>query len=356
MKRGLLRTAEHTGLFTLVLESAWRRQRLLILGYHGISLNNEHHWNPCLYMPADMLRQRLEILRRKRCAVLPLGEAMLRLRAGTLPDRSVAITFDDGFYDFYRLAHPLLQEFGFPVTLFLSTYYSSFNRPVFDSMGSYLLWLGRGKTLKWPRLFSESLVLNEGGLIYAKEKLRAFAREQALSGEEKDALLAQMAGHLGIDYEFLCSERILHLVTREEATELARKGVELQLHTHRHRVSMQREVFLREIEENRRSISDISGREPSHFCYPGGVHRPEFLPWLREAKVDFATTTEPGLGTRNTEPLLLPRFLDTSTLSATEFHAWLSGAAGFLPRRPHVMSDDQFLELSVNQQNQLLYN
>ncbi|MDQ6677191.1 MAG: polysaccharide deacetylase family protein [Acidobacteriota bacterium] len=356
LKRGLLRASEQTGLGTLVLDSAWRRQRLLILGYHGISLNDEHHWNPFLYMPPDMLRKRLELLREMRCSVLPLGEAVQRLQAGTLPPRSVAITFDDGFHDFYSLAHPLLQEFGFPVTLFLSTYYSGFNRPVFDSMASYLLWMGRGQTLRWPEVFPEPLFLDGNAPDYGRKMLIAFALKQALSGEAKDTLLAQLAERLGIDYELLCANRVLHLVNRDEAARLTRDGVELQLHTHRHRVSMQRETFLRELEENRRSINAISGRNPSHFCYPGGVHRPEFMPWLREAGVSLATTSEPGLGTRNTEPFLLPRLLDTSKLSATEFRSWLSGAAGFLPRRAHVMSDDQFLQESAGRPNQLLCN
>jgi len=343
VKRGFLWASEQTGFSSLVLESSWRRQRLLILGYHGISLSDEHHWDPSLYMHPDTLRQRLELLRKKHCSVLPLREAVQRLQTGTLPEKSVAITFDDGFYDFYRLAHPILQEFGFPVTLFLSTYYSSFNRPVFDSMASYLLWLGRGHILKFPDLSPGPLLLNNSGRDHAKRRLMAFAREGALSGKDKDALLGELARRLGIDYELLCSKRVLHLINHQEASELARNGVDLQLHTHRHRVSKNRKRFLQEIDQNRQNIIAISGKNPSCLCYPGGVHRSEFLPWLREANVDVATTTKPGLATRNSEPLLLPRLLDTS-LSATEFNAWLSGVASFFPRHLHVLSEDQFLQ------------
>jgi len=354
VKRELLWASEQIGFSTLVLESAWRRQRLLILGYHGISLSDEHYWDPSLYMHSDTLRQRLELLRKKHCSVLPLREAVQRLQMGTLPEKSVAITFDDGFYDFYCLAHPILQEFGFPVTLFLSTYYSSFNRPVFDSMASYLLWLGRGQILKFPDLLPGPLLLNDNGRDHAKRTLMAFTREWAFSGQDKDALLAELSRRLGIDYELLCSKRILHLITHQEASELALNGVELQLHTHRHRVSMKRERFLQEIDENRQNLTAISGKNPSHFCYPGGVHRSEFLPWLREANVNIATTTNPGLGTRNSEPLLLPRLLDTSQLSTTEFNAWLSGVASFLPRRTQVMSDDQFLQEPTTDRAELL--
>lgn len=72
--------------------------------------------------------------------MLPLSEAVDRLQSRSLPPRAVTITFDDGFQDFYSVAYPIIESFGFPVTLYLSTYYVEYNRPVFDVMCSYLLW------------------------------------------------------------------------------------------------------------------------------------------------------------------------------------------------------------------------
>jgi hypothetical protein len=50
--------------------------------------------------------------------------------------------------------------------------------------------------------------------------------------------------------------------------------------------------------------------------------------------VTSATTCEPGLATVHTEPLLLPRLVDTSSLSLIEFEAWTTGMAASLRRRP----------------------
>ena len=52
-----------------------------------------------------------------RRSILRLGEALERPETQELPPRSVAVTFDDGAYDFYRQAYPLLKKYGVPVTV-----------------------------------------------------------------------------------------------------------------------------------------------------------------------------------------------------------------------------------------------
>src|SRR5690349_21293273 len=115
-KVGVLRLAAAAGLSRLIGNSAWRRRRLLILCYHGVSRHDEHEWNR-LYITQETLRRRMELIVQERCNVLPLWQAIEQLQKGTLPPRAVAITFDDGFHDFYSAAFPILESFGFPVTL-----------------------------------------------------------------------------------------------------------------------------------------------------------------------------------------------------------------------------------------------
>jgi len=336
LKQTTLRSLKTVGVSAMVHNSRWRRQRLLILAYHGISLLDEHEWNYTQYMPTSVLRMRLQQLKISRCNVLPLGEAITRLYMGDLPDRAVAITFDDGTADFNSQAFPLIKEFEMPVTLYLTTFYSHYNRPVFDVMVSYLLWKGREKTLDLNALIDHDSRIDlrcDDAQNTARVAILEFGRIQKLSAEEKDELAANLARALHVDYDFLIEQRIMQNLTPEEVTELAAEGIDIQLHTHRHRVPKDHDLFIREIDDNRQSIHAMTGRQASHFCYPSGVHDPAFLPWLTESGVVSATTCQPGFASPDSNRLLLPRVLDNTGLAPIEFESWLTGVSAALPRR-----------------------
>lgn len=335
-KQATLGSLETSGVFSLVKNSRWRRRRLLILAYHGVSLDDEHLWDYTQFMSPEFFRARMRLLKESGCTVLPLQEALNRLYANDLPDKCVTITFDDGTADFHKRAFPILKEFGFPATLYLTTFYSHFNRPVFDVICSYLLWKGRAVTLDLrPITGADSKVDLSSGASrsQALKRIQRHAQERGLSAEEKDALATTLAMQLNLDYDEILDKRILRLLTPNEVAALSKEGVDIQLHTHRHRTPLDRELFLKEIEDNRKSIQEMTGTAPAHFCYPSGVYDPTFLPWLSEAGIASATTCDLGLASASSNPLLLPRLLDISSLSPVEFTGWLSGVAAALPQR-----------------------
>ncbi len=305
VKRSALALLKSAGVFRAFERSGWRQSGVAILCYHGISIEDEHEWDPSLYMsPADFER-RLEILKKRRYAVLPLAEAIKRVYARDLPPRSVAITFDDGSYDFYCRAWPLLRAYGYPATVYLTTYYSEYNRPVFNTTASYLLWKAHRRG-EWRGLLEE-------------------AEARGMDAQRKDELLAALAAAAGVDYCELLRKRLLHIMTPAEVAELAAQGCDVQLHTHRHRTPEDRDLFLREIRDNRERIEEFTGKSPVHFCYPCGVYRPEYLPWLAAEGVVSATTCENALARPDSNRLLLPRFVDHANLSPIEFEAGISG-------------------------------
>jgi peptidoglycan/xylan/chitin deacetylase (PgdA/CDA1 family) len=335
-KFAALQVLKAGGAFRLMRDSRWRKSRLLILCYHGIALDDEHEWRPALYMAPDQFEARLSLLKSGGYNVLGLGDALHRVKAGNLPERSVSLTFDDGTYDFYKQAYPLLRRYGFPVTVYQTTYYSDHQLPVFNLVCSYVLWKQRGRLLSGGNALGldDRLDLRtEAARQQIVRRLMDVAEEKNLTGQAKNEVARQLAALVGVDYDELASRRLLHVMTRDEVRDLAAEGVDFQLHTHRHRTPRDRSLFQREIRDNRDRLTQLTGRTASHFCFPSGVYDRQFLPWLAEESVQSATTCDVGMVTAQSEPLLLPRFIDTTRRSDLEFESWLTGVGELLAVR-----------------------
>ncbi len=90
----------------------------VIFTYHRFGENRFPTTNTTL----SQFRVHLDILKNNNYTVLSLDKIIDAYEQGTtLPNRVVALTVDDAYRSFYENAWPLLQEYGFPVTIFVST-------------------------------------------------------------------------------------------------------------------------------------------------------------------------------------------------------------------------------------------
>jgi peptidoglycan/xylan/chitin deacetylase (PgdA/CDA1 family) len=85
----------------------------LILTYHSIEAGR-----PPLCVDPDLFERHLEILEESGAEAVTIATLADRLRAGEPLDRTVAITFDDGFASVLREAVPRLAKRGIPATIF----------------------------------------------------------------------------------------------------------------------------------------------------------------------------------------------------------------------------------------------
>jgi peptidoglycan/xylan/chitin deacetylase (PgdA/CDA1 family) len=85
-----------------------------------------HRFNDSRYpstnITIEAFKDHLETLKVEHFTVLSLGEVVDRMRAGeSLPQRCAVITVDDGYLSFLTDGWPLLKQYGYPATLFVST-------------------------------------------------------------------------------------------------------------------------------------------------------------------------------------------------------------------------------------------
>jgi peptidoglycan/xylan/chitin deacetylase (PgdA/CDA1 family) len=97
-------------------------RRPLILCHHAVS----EKWPAALACTPAQLREQCAYLKRKGYE----GFTLDGLDEGTGQSRAVALTFDDAFSSVWDLAKPILDEFGFPATIFVPTGYIEADGPM----------------------------------------------------------------------------------------------------------------------------------------------------------------------------------------------------------------------------------
>lgn len=103
----------------------------VVLLYHHVATDTPASTS---ISPEDF-RSHLEYLRDNGFNVIGLDVMVEALRnGGELPERAVAITFDDGYLSIYETAFPMLRSFDYPFTLFLST------GPIDRQLRNYMSW------------------------------------------------------------------------------------------------------------------------------------------------------------------------------------------------------------------------
>ena len=172
-------------------------------------------------------------------------------------------------------------------------------------------------------------------------EIRRHALRQALDADAKHELARRLAEAVGQDFDSIVERRLFQLMTPSEVTSLDPALVSVQLHTHRHRTPRDEGLFRRELDDNRAAIMALRPEAAplNHFCYPSGDYVQEYAEWLQDAGVNWATTCDPGLATKHSDPYFLPRFIDAAGVTDATFDAWVSGLSYFAFTRQKAISN-----------------
>jgi peptidoglycan/xylan/chitin deacetylase (PgdA/CDA1 family) len=319
---------------------AGRSARAAILIYHSIADGDRDPFGIAV-SPAAFAAH-VEILAR-RFVPQSLSELCAGLdQEGTVPARSVVVTFDDGYANNLSAALPVLSAHAAPATLFVSTGYIGAEREFWWDELECLLY-GAAGTGRDP-----TLELSLGGAVLRcsvdgrSPVHQIWSWLHRRSPGDVEAGLEQVRRWAGV--EGTPAPRESHRpLTLEELRELSRSdSFEIAAHKRSHSklASQSAAVQRAEIGGSRADLESWLGEPPASFAYPYGNPASDYSPatveLARELGFERAVSSSAGLA----EPSS-PRYFVTARTPA-DFERWLGGIG---PARRHVALPGPLLDV-----------
>lgn len=257
-------------------------------------------------LDANMFERQVAVLTQV-FRVMALEDALCRLRAGTLPSRSLCITFDDGYRDNFDVAVPILRKHGATATFFVATGFLNGGRMMHDTVVEAVRRLpAQDCDLSWIGLGHRSLRDVEARVALIDDFVRQIK-------------------YLPLDERKSAGERLAHAVrndlptdlmmTTEDLRELTALGMTIGAHTHDHPIlsRVDADEAFTQIIKSRDVLADALGRPPTLFAYPNGKpnidYKAAHVDLVKRAGFSAAASVSMGAATRDSDHFQVPRFV-----------------------------------------------
>ena len=238
--------------------------------------------------------------------VLPLDEAIVRLRDRSLPACAAAITFDDGYADNCTVAMPILQSHGLTATFFIATGYLDGGRMWNDTVVEAV-----------RRCRTANLDLSAEGLGRYELGSPAAIREAIISILNKVKYRDPRERLKTVDYVASVAGGVLPsdlMLTSEQVKMMRRAGMSIGAHTVTHPIigRLGPDEVRAEIAGSKEFLESLLQERVGLFAYPNGQptldYRREDAEAIRSLGFDAAVTTASGVADADSDLMQLPRF------------------------------------------------
>ena len=317
----------------------------LIIIYHRISESRLDPWS--LNVSPDHFAEHLAVLR-KSFRPTSLQEVAESIRSNSnVADRSIVITFDDGYADNLHTALPLLEQFDIPATIFLTS--GAIGSPHefwWDELASLLLMARQlpnrldltinGRTYSWEvgeasqdqetddARYHGWKVGQASPSLRHSLYLELWQLMQHVSIEEQRDVMAALRAWAGNT----SSTPMHQILDKDEVVRLAEsEQIEIGAHTINHLslASLSCDSQRNEILGSKAQLEKMLNRPVKSFSYPFGKrsdYQPETIALVQEAGFSVASCNEPGVVGSKTDPFQLPR-IHIHDCNGDEFEARL---------------------------------
>jgi len=237
--------------------------------------------------------------------IMPLHEAVQKLRQDKLPPCTACITFDDGYADNATIALPILQKYGISATFFVSTGFLDGGRMWNDTIIE-LVRQAPGPALDLRKM---DLGLFEISTIHQRKQTinTLLNKLKYLPLKPRELKVEEMC-----TYSPAKLPKDL-MMTSEQVRLLHDSGMEIGGHTVNHPILARTEgTMAREEIANGKEVLESIIRSPVRaFAYPNGIPGQDYLSehvqMVRDLGFEAAVSTSPGAAKNSSDIYQLPR-------------------------------------------------
>lgn len=311
------------------------RRQALILTYHSIT-SAPLPFAISQHLPVDRFEKQVSVLaNRFRC--VSLSTLVSEIKQGKIEPYTIAITFDDGFYNNFSVAYPILKHHGIPATFFLSVGYIGTHKLLWPEMLAIALMSTEKKkiTLDERELPLSSAQEKADSYIALTRGFKGYT--QVETGDRVDRIL-QLTGHKKKELQNSPLYNHFRMLGWDDVCELAHSGlIELGSHslTHPRLTRLSPEEASVEIADSKRQLEQRVGAV-RYFAYPYGGRPGDFTEKHRNmaaaAGYEALFTAMHGTVTSASDIFDLPRVNVSANDPPEVFDYLLHGGAAMMAR------------------------
>jgi peptidoglycan/xylan/chitin deacetylase (PgdA/CDA1 family) len=319
------------------------RTPVLILAYHRIASIDEPQTYPLdlglISATRDQFDSQMRAVREfaNPVSLDTIAEAVTH--GGTLPERAVAVTFDDGFRDTFEVAFPILKAHGVPATVFVSTEHVESNDPFWFEITAHLMLRVPPRAIRFdecpdglPVAGDHAARRDSIAQLHRVLKTCANFRRSALIEE----WLVRFADHIDAQ-----ARELSRPIVKEQILEMARNGIAFGSHTvsHPNLALASQDVIERELRDSKLYLERLLDQPVRALAYPFGTpdtYDARVLASARASGYELAASFRQGVNWLGAlEAMELRRIGLGPGVSAAQFRVMLALPAWLHPKLRH---------------------